>query len=120
MIESTYMRHGKGPGGIIGATIKPRSVQIWSKRLPSCNNLLRDLDELRGTYPTQKIIRKVEIEARMIADMKDRNALKKTLQFCTHPFGMTSHDPSVLMNIDTAEISPDKSNIHKSVEVRNK
>ena len=56
----------------------------------------------------------------MIADMKDRNALKRTLMLCAHPFDMTSHDPSVLMNIYTGEISPDKSNIHKSVEIRNK
>ena len=33
---------------------------------------------------------------------------------------MTSHDPSVLMNIYTDEISPDKSNVHKSFEIGNK
>ena len=81
MIESTYMRHGKGPGGIIGTTTKPRLVQIWSNSLPSCNDLLRDLDESRGRYPTMKIIHKEEAEARMIVDIKDRNALKRTLQF---------------------------------------
>ena len=56
----------------------------------------------------------------MIADMKDRNALKRTLHLCAHPFDMTSHNPSVLMNIYTDEISPDKSNVHKSVEIWNK
>ena len=45
IIESPYMRHGKGPGGIIGTTTKPRSVQTWSNSsLPSRNDLLRDLD----------------------------------------------------------------------------
>ena len=33
---------------------------------------------------------------------------------------MTSHDPSVLINIYTGEISPDKSNVYKSVEIGNK
>ena len=89
MIKSTYMRHGKGPGGITGTTTKSRSVQIWSNNLPSCSELLRDLDELRGRCPTQKIIHKEEAEARMTADMKDRNALKRTLQLCAHPFDMT-------------------------------
>ena len=28
MIETTYMRYGKGPGGIIGFTTKLRSVKI--------------------------------------------------------------------------------------------
>ena len=120
MIESAYMRHGEGAGGIIGTTTKPRSVKIWSNSLPSFNDVLRDLDKLRGRYSTQKIIHKEEPEARVIADMKDRNALQITLQLCAHPFEMTSHDPSVFMNIYTSEISPDKRNVLKSVEIRNK
>ena len=120
MIESTYKRNGKGAGSIIGTATKPRSVQIWSNSLPSCNDLLSDLDELRGRYSTQKIIHKEVAEARTIADMKDRNALKRTLQSCTHPFDMTSHDPSVLMNIYSGKISLDESNVHKSVETGNK
>ena len=73
------MRYGKGPGGIIVTTTKPRSVHISSNSRSSCNNLLRDLDELRGRYPTQKILHQEETELRMTADMKDRNALKRTL-----------------------------------------
>ena len=60
-----------------------------------------DLDDFRGSYPTEKIIQQKEAEARMIADKKDRNALKRTLQLSTNPFDMTLHDPSVLMNIYT-------------------
>ena len=120
MIESTYMRHGEGPGGIIGTITKPRSLKIWSNSLPSFNDLLRDLDELRGRYPTQKIIHKDEAEARIIADTKDRNALKRTLQLCAHLFDMTSQNPTVLINIYTGEISPDKRNVDKSVEIGNK
>ena len=120
IIESTYMRHGEGPGGIIGTITKARSVQIWSNSLPSSNDLLSDLDELRGRYPTQKIIHKAEAEARITADTKDRNASKRTLQLCAHLFDMTSQDPTVLINIYTGEISPDKRNVDKSVEIRNK
>ena len=54
MIGSTYMGHGKGPGDIIGTTTKPRSVQIWSNSLPSDNDSLRDLDELRGRYQPRR------------------------------------------------------------------
>ena len=42
---------------------------------------------------------KRKLRAKMIAGMKDRNALKRTLPLSAHPFDMTSHDPSVLMNI---------------------
>ena len=34
MIRSTNMRHGRGPGGIIGTATKPISVQIWSNHHP--------------------------------------------------------------------------------------
>ena len=72
MIESTYIRHGKGPGGIkgTGTTTRPRSVHIWSNSLPSCNDLLNDFYELRGRYPAQKIVHKQEAKERMIADIK--------------------------------------------------
>lgn len=60
MIEKICMRHGIGPGGIIGTTTKPRPVRVWSNTLPSYNDLLRDLDELTGKYPAQKIIHKEE------------------------------------------------------------
>ena len=33
---------------------------------------------------------------------------------------MTSHDPSILMNKYTGEISPYKNNVHKEVEIENK
>ena len=30
MIETTYMKYGKGSSGLIGITINPRSVLVWS------------------------------------------------------------------------------------------
>ena len=81
------------------------------------------MDELRGRYPTQKIIHKEETEPRMTADMKDRNALKRTLQLSVHPFDTTWHEPSVSrIYMYTREISPNnvQSNVHKSVEIGNK
>ena len=30
MIETTYMKYGKGPSGMIGIVTKPQSVQIWA------------------------------------------------------------------------------------------
>ena len=59
----------------------------------------------------------------MTADMKDRNALKRTLQLSIHPFDATWHEPSVSrIYMYTREISPDnvQSNVHKLVEIGNK
>ena len=58
MIETTYMRYGKGPGGIIGVTTQPRTVQIWSESLPACTEVLKDLDETRNSnLSTRKNLR---------------------------------------------------------------
>lgn len=56
----------------------------------------------------------------MIAGMKDRNVLNRSLQLRVHQFDMTSHGPSVLMNVYTGEFISDKSNVHKLVEIGNK
>ena len=48
MIETTYMKFGKGPGGIIGVTTQPRTLKIWAKSQHIQNKLLSDLKKLRN------------------------------------------------------------------------
>ena len=33
MIETTFMRYGKGPNGSIGITLKPESLKTWALSL---------------------------------------------------------------------------------------
>ena len=35
-IETTYMKYGKGPSGIIGVITKPRTLSIWAKSQHAC------------------------------------------------------------------------------------
>ena len=72
IIKTTYMRYGKGPGGIIGVTTKPRSVQIWSQSLPACSEILKDLDQLGENHPKTKTFHKEESKARNCDETKDR------------------------------------------------
>ena len=68
LIETTNMRYDKGPDEMIGATTKPRSVQIWSE-------ILKDLDQRREKYPRTKTVHKEESKARICAHMKDHQTL---------------------------------------------
>ena len=41
-IETTFMRYGHGPGGIIGITLKPETLKTWALGLHVCCQLEQD------------------------------------------------------------------------------
>ncbi|KAH3814665.1 hypothetical protein DPMN_143170 [Dreissena polymorpha] len=45
-IETTFMRYGHGKKGIIGSTLKPETVKVWSLSLHICSSLKEDLREM--------------------------------------------------------------------------
>ena len=47
MIESTFMKHGKDPGALIGITQQRRLVKKWAYSLHVSTQLLHDLNEMR-------------------------------------------------------------------------
>ena len=120
MIETTYMRYGKGPGGIIGVTTQPRTVQIWTESLPSCTEILKDLDDLRGKNSKSKTVHKEESSTRIRNDLKDRVKLRDSLQLCAHPFDSTTNDKKLLINIYTGEVAPGECNVQNSLEIATK
>ena len=42
-IETTFMRYGKGPGGLIGLTLKPKEAY----GLKTCIGIIKDLEQMR-------------------------------------------------------------------------
>lgn len=46
-IESTFMRYGHGPGGIIGITLQPSTMTQWALSLHICSQLLNSLQNMR-------------------------------------------------------------------------
>ena len=49
-IETTYMKHGKGPSGIIGITTNERaSVRVWSNEHHLRGAVLNELESLRSS-----------------------------------------------------------------------
>ena len=52
-IESSYMKVGKGPTGVIGVTTNDRSVSIWSNSSHHlCGELLTELSDLGSNQQT--------------------------------------------------------------------
>ena len=41
MVETIFMKYGKGPAGIIGKTTNPRTIQIWAKSQHKCSEVLK-------------------------------------------------------------------------------
>ena len=71
MIETSYMKFGKGPTGIIGKTTKPRTINIWAKSQHTCSEVLQDLDSLRCKDEQNMTTHKEERRGRIKSDHID-------------------------------------------------
>ena len=104
-IETTFMRYGNGPGGLIGITLKPKSVSLHT-----CTTMLHDLNKMRDHHKSspdeQK--HKEEMPARIKKDNSDRLKIKRKIEECISPLDTIKHPPE-LINISSGKINSDKS-----------
>ena len=64
-IESTFMRYGHSPGGIIGITVKPSTLKRWALCLHFCSQIVKDVSEMKNESRTVSVtLNKEEIPAR--------------------------------------------------------
>lgn len=117
LIETTFMRYGKGPGGLIGVTLNPETVKKWSLSLHTCNNILKDLDTMRNQEDVLKTHHKEELKSRIAADEVDRIKLRNMLKTCLHPLDSTNISSIDLINIYSGQISSDKVNVPCSMQI---
>ena len=54
-IESTVMRYGHSPGGIIGITLKPSTLKRWALSLHVCSHMVQDVSEMRNEIGLQQM-----------------------------------------------------------------
>ena len=65
-IETTFMRYGHGPRGIIGITLKPETLKTWALGLHICSRLEQDIAEItEGERVTKQETHKEETTARI-------------------------------------------------------
>ena len=90
-IESTYMRMGKGPSGLIGVTTQERTVKVWANGDHLCKKLLSEIDTLGNSDNVDRTKHKKEGDEKIKADQLDRERLQNTLEKCIHPLSVDTH-----------------------------
>jgi hypothetical protein len=120
-IESTFMRYGHGPGGIVGITLNPNALKRWAMSLHVCSRLTKDISEMRDVSTQEGItLHKEEMPARVAADSKDREKIHNKLTCCTDPLNPPEHVQGII-NIVTGQIcTDDKVNVDNSVSIGKK
>ena len=102
-IETTFMRYGHGPGGLVGITLNAAAMKRWALSLHTCSQLVKDLTDLKdGGHKTQITRDKEESAARKASDDIDRQKIGEKLSLCTNPLDPNEHE-SGIVNIITGE-----------------
>ena len=103
-IETNFMRYGHGKNGIIGTTLKPDTVKIWTYSLHACHKVMTSLDSMRNREEQAKQTHpKEEMEARIKTDTQDRKTLREKLEVCIDALNEAQH-PEGLQNIVTGKV----------------
>ena len=83
-IESTFMKYGKGPGGLMGITLRPKTVAVWALSLHTISGLVKDVDDLSDNPSERDVVlhHKGEGMSRMKNDGADRLKIRHKLSTC--------------------------------------
>ena len=116
-IESTFMRYGKGPSGLIGITLKSNVMRKWAYSLNIFTQVQADLERMRESSIKQQIFHKEESAARKGSDQADKMKIQTKLSQMIHPLKPENHDDQ-LTNIASGYICQDQSvNVDNAVEI---
>ncbi|KAL8566826.1 hypothetical protein ACOMHN_052224 [Nucella lapillus] len=114
-IETTWMKRGKGPSGIVGVTQNPQTVATWSYSQHAVITLTGDLQTMTEEDRTPKLVHKEESNGRIKTDAQDRQSICSTLLDCVDPMDPDSHPDGALMNIVTGAIAQQDVNIDRAL-----
>ncbi|MES9884531.1 MAG: hypothetical protein ABW185_27110 [Sedimenticola sp.] len=116
-IESTVMRYGHGPGGLIGITLKPNAVKRWALSMHICSQLVQGISEMSdGVRSPDVTTHKEELKSRIDADRLDRDNIRQKLTTCIDPIDPTDH-PSGIINIVNGRNGPESVNADNAVAI---
>ena len=117
-IESTFMRYGHGPGGIVGITLQQSALKRWAYSLHSCSQLTKDVADLKDEHNSKACVmtHKEEMPARKAADAVDREKLQQKLATLIHPLQEDGQSQEIT-NIATGRLAPKVVNVDQSVEI---
>ena len=114
-IETTFMRYGHGPNGIVGITLQPSALKRWALSMHTCSRLVQDVADMDKGYTEKEVmIHKEERPARKKSDAQYRRNILHKLESCIDPMDPTNH-PDELVNIVTGRVAPGTVNAGLSV-----
>ena len=119
--EQTYIRYGKGKGGLVGMTLYPDQVAGWVLSYPICKfvSLTMDnmFDETLTMYDITQDKHKEEGLQRRQLDADDRQKIQEEFAKCSHPLQTDCDKP---INIVNGRIANEKVNVQNTLEIGNK
>jgi len=82
-IETTYMRYGHGPAGIVGSTMNEPTLAIWALSQSTFAQLMNDLEAMKD-FEEQCVVtfHKEERHSHIKADAIDRTKIHEALSTC--------------------------------------
>ena len=118
-IETTFMRYGHGKRGMIGITLKPETMKVWSLNLHVCAQIQADIAGMcdKDVSPLSPH-HKEEMKSRIAADARDRLLITKKLSLCIDPLKSVSVT-DCLINIVRGKLAPVTVNVDNAILLEN-
>ena len=116
MIESSYMKIGKSPVGVIGFTTSSATMSVWAKSMHAQTSYLNQFFSCGGQEELEQKTHKMESKGRIFSDESDRSKLRCFLADCIHPLDVDCHAENRLCNIVTGEVADNNVNVNESVQ----
>ena len=117
-IETTWMRKGHGPGGIIGNTENTETMATWVYSMDAVMTLTGDLKKMGNINEVEcKEKHKEEFPSRIRHDGNDRRAIQQSLSSFIDPLNPELHADGSLLNIVSGQVANEGVNVDNSLEI---
>ncbi|XP_046577679.1 uncharacterized protein LOC124285478 [Haliotis rubra] len=117
MIETTFMKYGKGPDGIIGITLKPNTLKTWALSLHTCSVLSNDISDMTTKDKSTSQIHKEEMKGRISAGSKDHKNIRQKLQESSDPLDVSQLPTDKLLQVVSGRFADSSVNVDKGLAV---
>jgi hypothetical protein len=118
-IKKKLYENGQDKKGIIGSTLKPETLKVWSLSLHICSRMERDLREMSiANWVDTDEQHKDEKRGRINADANDKASIQRKLTEFIDPLDPSKPPPS-LVNIVTETIAPTSANVDEAIHIGN-
>ena len=112
-IDTTFMRYGHGPGGIVGIILNERALCRWALNI--CSRLTKDIAYLKEATLFEVDHHKEESHSIIKADDDNRIAIRDKLDTCVDPLDVSQGQN--IINIVTVKSSNKNVNGEDAVQI---